>query len=205
MFIVDDAQNPSETWAKRSHISSRYKFWNKANHKHLALDSTTKAILTDNPSHPTKLSPRSQQQKAIGIPAVDGGDDCADAECRTPTHKADDSTSTSSDRKMTVVIKPWEPALRDYEDWVSSPLSILGANFFDVFTPFAAAKYDAEIKSNVYFYFQVIKPFASHLLQSWTWFDNLAQIQASPCLIYAVATYASVFLSGMLRGYVPPA
>ncbi|KIW92880.1 uncharacterized protein Z519_06729 [Cladophialophora bantiana CBS 173.52] len=77
---------------------------------------------------------------------------------------------------------------------------MLGCQFFDIFTPSAAMRYDVEIKANLYFYFWTIRPFATHLLQSWKWLDNLSQIQASPCLTYAVATYASVFLSGMLRG-----
>ncbi|KIV83334.1 hypothetical protein PV11_05368 [Exophiala sideris] len=199
-FIVDDSQNPSKSWAKRSHVSSRYKVWSKANHRDLALDSTTRAILTGSSAHLNKLSPKAHCQKSSKTAVADQSDDRTDAVSATPTRKADGFDSIFPDDNVVAVVKPWEPALRDYEDWVASPLSILGSQFFDIFTPFASAKYDVEIKSNVYFYFKTIMPFASHLLQSWAWFDNLAQIQASPCLIYAVATYASVFLSGMLRG-----
>ncbi|KAI1612865.1 hypothetical protein EDD36DRAFT_247635 [Exophiala viscosa] len=200
LFIVGDSQNPSKSWAKRSHVSSRYKVWNKANHRDLALDSTTRAILNDRCSPRNSSSPQTRASKLTEISAVDRTDECADAEPTTLARKTDTSNSTYPDDNVVVVVKPWEPALRDYEDWVASPLSILGSQFFDIFTPSASVRYDVEIKSNVYFYFKTIMPFASHLLHSWTWFNNLAQIQASPCLIYAIATYASVFLSGMLRG-----
>ncbi|OAP57752.1 hypothetical protein AYL99_08490 [Fonsecaea erecta] len=252
MFIVGDVKNPYRTTkaiksAKTSHISSRYRYWSKANHQDLTLDSTTKAILTGTTSLSSSSSSSSYLQRLSAptttdsspkTPQVSGAltteddgddgdnddndDEKTEQDRKDPlqirqrygstTEGTDDSgtlvamsSSTTSysvatSQKPLVAIKPWERALRAYEEWAASPLTLLGTQFFDIFTPSTAVKYDAEIKANLYFYFWVIKPFATHLLQSWTWLDNLSQIQASPCLTYAVATYASVFLSGMLRG-----
>ncbi len=199
MFIVGDGKNPQKSTraiksAKTSHISSRYRYWSKANHRDLALDSTTKAILNGPSSYLNKLSTSNYRKKSVGK--------------LTPS-RDDDHDSPKENSALVlktfevapyVAVKPWEGARREYEEWVACPLSILGSQFFDIFTPSTAMRYDVEIKTNLYFYFKVIRPFATHLLQSWEWFDNLAQIQASPCLTYAVATFASVFLSGMLRG-----
>ncbi|KIX99305.1 uncharacterized protein Z520_04881 [Fonsecaea multimorphosa CBS 102226] len=232
MFIVGDVKNPYRTTkaiksAKTSHISSRYRCWNKANHQDLALDSTTKAILTggttstsssglqrsssspaDNPKTPsvgrapTTDDDETEQQQdhkdANQILEADASTDDGENGALLPVAATNCLTTTS--QKPRVAIKPWEHDLRAYEEWTASPLRLLGTQFFDIFTPSTAITYDTEIKANLYFYFWVIKPFATHLLQSWKWLDNLSQIQASPCLTYAVATYASVFLSGMLRG-----
>ncbi|KIW79345.1 hypothetical protein Z517_05957 [Fonsecaea pedrosoi CBS 271.37] len=209
MFIVGDAKNPSRTTkavksAKTSHISSRYRYWNKANHQDLALDSTTKAILTGTSSYLQRLSTANYTKTPLALPT---NDDETVQDYKEGT-TADENNAlvstaagyTATSQKPYLAIKPWERALREYEQWSASPLTLLGSQFFDVFTPSTALSYDAEIKANLYFYFWIIRPFATHLLQSWKWLDNLSQIQASPCLTYAVATYASVFLSGMLRG-----
>ncbi|KIW29005.1 uncharacterized protein PV07_04852 [Cladophialophora immunda] len=212
MFIVGDAKNPSRTTkalksAKTSHISSRYRYWSKANHQDLALDSTTKAILTGTSSYLQRLS-------TANYPKTPASASNNDDETEQDGHEQSSSegsngalipvattcTATTTSQKPHVAVKPWERALRAYEEWAASPLTLLGSQFFDIFTPSTALTYDTEIKANLYFYFWIIRPFATHLLQSWKWLDNLSQIQASPCLTYAVATYASVFLNGMLRG-----
>ncbi|KAJ9604605.1 hypothetical protein H2200_010719 [Cladophialophora chaetospira] len=196
MFIVGDGKNPQKSTraiksAKTSHISSRYRYWSKANHRDLALDSTTKAILNGASSYLNKLSTGNYRKKPLELLNVDQEDDDT-----SPKEEVGPLTAP----KRYVAERPWQRAREEYEEWTSCPLSILGSQFFDIFAPSTAMKYDVEVKTNLYFYFKIIRPFATHLLQSWEWFDDLARIQASPCLTYAVATYASVFLSGMLRG-----
>jgi hypothetical protein len=202
MFIIGDGKNPQKSSravksAKTSHISSRYRYWSKANHRDLALDSTTKAILNGPSSYLNKL------------PASAYRNTSAEVEEDHPDAKRKDrdlevivagTRITSVPSQPRVAAIHWERARQDYEEWTACPLSILGSQFFDIFTPSTAMKYDVEIKTNLYFYFKIIRPFATHLLPEWPWVENLAQIQASPCLTYAVATFASVFLSGMLRG-----
>lgn len=218
MFIVGDGTNPSKSTkaiksAKTSHISSRYRYWSKANHRDLALDSTTKAILNGPSSYLNKVASGNYRKKSLDhsslTPRVGiGADNDDDEEDNVKNVKSEEngpqgckvSEDSTTQKQRSIALIPWERARRDYENWVACPLSILGSQFFDIFTPSAAMKYDIEVKSNLYFYFKIIRPFATHLLQSWQWFDNLANIQASPCLTYAVATFASVFLSGMLRG-----
>ena len=206
MFIVGDGKNPAKSTraiksAKTSHISSRYRYWSKANHRDLALDSTTKAILNGASSYLNKLNTGNYRKKSVELSSpetVDGDDESPKVESASLVYKAADTEPTS--QQPYVAVRSWARARKECEDWVSCPLSILGSQFFDIFTPSTALKYDVEVKSNLYFYFRVIRPFAMHLLQSWEWCDSLARIQASPCLTYAVASYASVFLNGMLRG-----
>ncbi|EXJ60995.1 hypothetical protein A1O7_05148 [Cladophialophora yegresii CBS 114405] len=205
MFIVGDGKNPQKSTraiksAKTSHISSRYRYWSKANHRDLALDSTTKAILNGASSYLNKLSTGNYRKKPPEQLNGEQADD--DRRAREQSGLLDCKTTviTPESPQPHVAVKPWEQARKDYEQWATCPLSILGSQFFDIFTPSVAMKYDIEVKTNLYFYFKIIRPFATHLLQPWQWFDNLGQIQASPCLTYAVATFASVFLSGMLRG-----
>jgi hypothetical protein len=205
MFIVGDGKNPQKSTraiksAKTSHISSRYRYWSKANHRDLALDSTTKAILNGASSYLNKLSTGNYRKEPPELSSGDQADDDKESPRQSGPLVCNRAVIRPATPNPNVAVKPWEQARRDYEEWVACPLSILGSHFFDTFTPSTAMKYDIEIKTNLYFYFRIIRPFATHLLQSWEWFDNLAQIQASPCLTYAVATFASVFLSGMLRG-----
>jgi hypothetical protein len=205
MFIVGDGKNPQKSTraiksAKTSHISSRYRYWSKANHRDLALDSTTKAILNGASSYLNKLSTGTYRKEPPELLSSDQADNDKRSEEQSGALVCNTAVIRPASPNPNVAVKPWEQARRDYEEWVACPLSILGSQFFDTFTPSTAMKYDIEIKTNLYFYFKIIRPFATHLLQSWQWFDNLAQIQASPCLTYAVATFASVFLSGMLRG-----
>jgi hypothetical protein len=197
LFIVSDGQNPYRSnraikSAKTSHISSRYRYWNKAHHKDLALDSTTKAILNGTSPPLNKLPDGIQRRPFLQLPSPD------------PSTEDEVETFEQAERKTAqeryTGIKPWAVARQQWREWVGSPLSVLGSSFFDIFTPTMSLQYDVEIKSNLYFYLKVIKPFAMHLLQSWNWFDDLAQIQASPCLTYAIAAFSSVFMSGMLRG-----
>ena len=201
MFIIGDGKNPQKSTraiksAKTSHISSRYRYWSKANHQDLALDSTTKAILTGASSYLNKVSSRTHHRKPEELLYYE--EDPLSEESGALVRTTADTTVTATNRY--VVVRPWERARRDYEEWVASPLSVLGSQFFDIFTPSTSLKYDVEVKSTLYFYFKTIRPFATHLLPQWEWFDDLAQIQASPYLAYAVATFSSVFLSGMLRG-----
>src|ERR1700761_7661251 len=77
MFVVGDGKNPQKSTraiksAKTSHISSRYRYWSKANHRDLALDATTKAILSGASSYLNNLSTRDDRKKP---PAARGGDD----------------------------------------------------------------------------------------------------------------------------------
>jgi hypothetical protein len=80
-----------------------------------------------------------------------------------------------------------------------SPDSRIDSAFFDPFTT-SSAMQDAEVNSSLHFYFKVIRPFVTHLIPDWHWFDNLAEIQAKPVLAFAVAALASIFMSGCLKG-----
>ena len=79
-------------------------------------------------------------------------------------------------------------------------LSLLGHHSLDPFSRCEGAELDTEVKSNVHFYFKLIRPFAKHLIEDWQWCDSVPQIQSSKALLYAVAAYGSLFFSGCLRG-----
>lgn len=201
MFVIRDAQNfrrtqtTKEAKAIASHISARYKGWNKINHKDLALDTTTKSILTwrfcQAPS--TSKYVKKETVQIQSPPEINELD-------RTVKSEVELAANTQvKSNLMVVAVKPWENALKRFEEFVAYRLLVLGSQFIDPFTP-SLVRYDTEIKANLYYYFKVIRPFATHLIPSWHWLDNLSQIQASPVLTYAVATYASIFLSGSLRG-----
>jgi hypothetical protein len=90
-------------------------------------------------------------------------------------------------------------AWRLFEDFVTPQPSLMGHHSLDPFSSFGT-EMDLEMKSNLHFYFKVIRPFAHHLIQAWPWLDNVSEVQSSKVLAYAIASFASVFLSGCLRG-----
>lgn len=90
-------------------------------------------------------------------------------------------------------------AWRLFEDFVSPQPTLVGYHSLDPFSSFGPDM-DMEMKSNLHFYFKVIRPFTAHLIDSWAWFDDVSETQSSKVLAYAVAAFASLFLSGCLRG-----
>jgi hypothetical protein len=90
-------------------------------------------------------------------------------------------------------------AWRLFEDFVSPQPNLVGYHSLDPFSSFGP-EMDLEMKSNLHFYFKVIQPFAVHLIDSWAWLESISQAQSSKVLAYAVASFASLFLSGCLRG-----
>jgi hypothetical protein len=91
-------------------------------------------------------------------------------------------------------------AWRLFEDFVTPQPVLVGCHSLDPFSSFGG-EMDLEMRSNLHFYFTVVQPFAMHLITgSWSWFDSIAYTQSSKVLAYAVASFASLFLSGCLRG-----
>lgn len=90
-------------------------------------------------------------------------------------------------------------AWRLFEDFVTPQPMLIGHHSLDPFASFGLDM-DLEMKSNLHFYFKVIRPFAIHLIDSWAWFDSVSHAQSSKVLAYAVAAFASLFLSGCLSG-----
>ena len=180
LFVLQDNNDPrrSQVDAKAiaSHVSARYKPWRKTNRKSLALDSTTKAILTyKRPPDDNSLQKGTTQDPALG--AIEGTVSIAAGQ-----EKNSDSTM-------------WDNLRR-----AEHPrLSVLGSSSFDPFTP-TSQNINHEVKSNLHFYFKVIRPFALYLVQDWEWLDSLSMIQSSSALAHAVAAYASVFISGCMKG-----
>ncbi|KAK5552347.1 hypothetical protein LTR46_009676 [Exophiala xenobiotica] len=220
LFIVQDSETyplpksskDYQSFAIASHVASRYNRWTKRTRKGLRLDATTKAILAPKAPVPkpssasptattttTSLSAASEEEEDekgnLGIGKPRGSE-------RQVVNNhwfalAESSARFPASARKAPSEKAWEGALLKFEEFVSTRLSNLGSQFLD---PFVSLNYDAEIKANLYFYFNTIRPFATHVIPTWNWCGSLSQIQASPVLTYAVATFASIFLSGMLRG-----
>jgi hypothetical protein len=227
-------RNEVDARAIASHVSARYKPWRKTNRKALALDSTTKAILT------SKQPPWDEKAEAnLGKEAGQNWHSTS----RSPAERADatkraDATISTSPTNATRATSIQENKDREGSTWLQeihherhmesvdgyndqvfeeamptlnssfrnlltsqqgrpeSPLSFL---FFDPFTP-SGINFSRGIRSSLHFYFKILRPFALHLVDGWEWPGNLSFIQASPALTYAIAAYASVFLSGCLKG-----
>lgn len=184
-----------DAFAIASHITSRYNRWSKANRKSLLLDSTTKAILSRETSSGNPLPPG--QPTEVQVKGEDGQgtvsvvSDVRVAQWRGPIEEED------GQEDVDLVMKSWTVARREFERFVHVRLVELAPQFLD---PFSKSNYDSEVTSSLYFYFKIVQPFATHLIPGWEWIDNLPQIQSSPLLAYALATYTTVFKSGMLRG-----
>lgn len=202
LFIVNNPTSYTtggrDAKAVASHVSARYRGWRKINRRSLMLDSTTKAILTSN-------------IKSIKV-EVDHPAYAENVERLNEHHE--EMIQRSEHFSCGFSKKTFQFQREDVENWtifadlISPQISSLGSHFFDPFTP-TNVKFDTEMRSNLHFYFQVIRPFATHLMKPWRWFDNLAQIQNTPVLAYAVAAFTSIFLSGCLKGgpgvVLPPA
>lgn len=209
LFIVNNPSNYTrgEKDAKAavaSHVSARYRGWRKINRRSLMLDSTTKAILTSSGPSP---SPLIKIKIEVEDPAY-----AKNVERLNKHH--DEMTKRSEHFSSGFSKKTFQFQKEDIENWtifadlISPQISSLGSHFFDPFSP-PDLKLDTEMRSNLHFYFKVIHPFATHLMKPWGWFDNLAQIQSTPVLAYAIAAFTSIFLSGCLKGgpgvVLPPA
>jgi hypothetical protein len=211
LFIVNNPTSyPAggrDAKAVASHVSARYRGWRKVNRRSLMLDSTTKAILTSNISSSSVLGNVKSIKVEIDDPAY------AENVGRLNEHH-EEMTKRSEHFSCGFSKKTFQFQREDVENWtifadlISPQISSLGSHFFDPFTP-TNVKFDTEMRSNLHFYFQVIRPFATHLMKPWSWFDNLSQIQNTPVLAYAVAAFTSIFLSGCLKGgpgvVLPPA
>ncbi len=212
LFIVQDSERYPlhkssssknyQSFAIASHVASRYNRWTKRTRKDLRLDPTTEAILAPKSPVPKSLSAATSTSSAAsedekGSPRI--GKRGAEREVAN-NHwftVAESSARLPASARKAPSERAWEGALLKFEEFVSTRLQNLGSQFLD---PFVSLNYDAEIKANLYFYFNTIRPFATHVIPKWNWCGSLSQIQASPVLTYAVATFASIFLSGMLRG-----
>lgn len=206
LFVIQDARTLSKSRADAkviaSHVSARYKPWKKTNRKTLVLHSTTKAILTSKSTNGrdaiTKRAPKAEYEEYVEVLE----------EYHRQMLEKNEYFSDGFSRKTFMFQKGNNDTWHIFECFLDLKSSTVGSSVLDPFTP-TSVKYDLEIKSNIHFYFKVIRPYAKRLVQGWDWFDNLSYIQSSPVLAYAVAAYASVFLSGCLRGgpgvVLPPA
>ncbi|KEF62263.1 uncharacterized protein A1O9_00235 [Exophiala aquamarina CBS 119918] len=197
LFIVQDAQTFShpkslaETRAISTHVNSRYREWRKTSHRDLLLHHTTNAILTSNP--PVEDI----------VPANDTNQVTDDEIDRFFAEYRDQLMKTSRQWVYGSFDAEYLPKrkekLRLPEYLIVPRFSRLGSQTLDPFAP-DFFRHDPELRSNLFYYIKIIRPFAIHLLEDWSWINNLSQVQSSPVLAYAVAAYASVFLSGSLRG-----
>ena len=182
-----------DAFAIASHITSRYNRWSKVNRKSLSLDSTTRAILSRETSSSHPIQPAQSEE-----PQIKDEDDQGTVSIINDTNVVRWHGSVEEDKDDgRTVWKSWTIAKREFEQLVNARLMEPGAQFLD---PFSKSNYDSEVTASLYFYLKVIQPFATHLIPEWQWIDNLPQIQSSPLLAYALATYTTVFKSGMLKG-----
>ncbi|KPI37262.1 uncharacterized protein AB675_1578 [Cyphellophora attinorum] len=103
--------------------------------------------------------------------------------------------------ELNVLSTSKEDAIEAVTTWrlLGNPSPLLGYCSLDPFSTYGT-EMDSEMRYNVHFYFQVIRPFATHLIDGWWWCDSAPQIQCSRALSYAVAAYASLFVSGCVGG-----
>lgn len=199
LFIVQDAQtfntsrskSTAEARAISSHVNNSYRGWRRTQHRDLLLHPTTNAILKPHP--PAETSP-----------PADGINHVTDEEIdRFFEHYRDQLMKTSRQWVYGSFDAAFLPARKDNLDlseYLTIPqISRLGSQTLDPFAPDFFKK-DVELQSNLFYYAKIIRPFAVHLIEGWSWIDSLSQVQSSPVLAYAVAAYASAFLSGSLRG-----
>ena len=226
LFVMHDDNDPwksqIDTRAIASHVSARYKPWRKTNRKSLALDSTTRAILMFKQAK-THGTSRASSRSETASPLTIDPDPNESTQARTSMQYSDRLEKDKEDYAVATVsaphgLPPSESALsssdtfqhlftsqsgRCHQDCALQSLtpriSTFASSFLDPFTS-ASTGCNHDISSNLHFYFKVIQPFALHLIDDWEWVGNLPYIQASPALAYAVAAYASLFLSGCLKG-----
>lgn len=198
LFVVQDAQtfthpkSSAETRAISTHVNSRYRGWRKTSHRDLLLHPTTNAILT---SKPLVVD--------IIIPAINNRHVTDEELDRFFTEYREQLMQTSRQWVYGSFDAEYLPARKERfmlsEDLIIPRFSRLGTQTLDPFAPDFFRR-DLELQSNLFYYTKIIRPFAVHLLQDWSWINDLSQVQSSPVLAYAVAAYSSVFLSGSLRG-----
>lgn len=199
LFVVQDAQTFSQSKSKSksrahaisSHVNQLYRGWKKTQHRGLLLHPTTHAILTPNP--PIETSPAADDAKHVADKEIDRFFGYYRDQLMTTSRQwvyGSFGAACLPDRKDKLVLS----------DYLTIPqISRLGTQTLDPFAP-DFFRNDPELQSSLFYYARIIRPFAVHLIEGWSWIDNLAQVQSSPVLAYAVAAYASVFLSGSLRG-----
>ena len=188
-FIVrgvgDGPKTKTQAKAIASHVSGTHKRWRKvsAPQDRLCLDSSTKAILKppvpqsldeEKPSAPIKVEHISMSSLEIDVTVEE------------PRHGNGTVDDEETKAKRFASVSP-------------SMESGVGSQILDPFTPLHE-RIDRKVEPHLHFYFRVVLPFARRLLKSWTWYDDLPLIQATPVLAYAVAAYASIFVSGCLGG-----
>ncbi|EXJ80932.1 hypothetical protein A1O3_07220 [Capronia epimyces CBS 606.96] len=205
LFIVQDSQSfrrrsskkaAAEAKAITSHVSSRYRGWRKTHHQSLVLDPTTNAILTS--------TPPIHAVGSLPVPVNDVADQDQTSDQRLLSEYRQKLMETSGrwvygSFKLHRLQADRSERLILIDGSIVPPPSRLGSQTLDPFAP-DMFKYDRELQASLFYYIKIIRPFAVHLLQGWSWIDNLSQVQSSPVLAYAVATFASAFLSGSLRG-----
>jgi hypothetical protein len=250
LFVLNDPKgNQVDAKAIASHVSARYKPWTKTNRKALALDATTKAILTSKqpPNDGKATTSKGDAGPALlstSLLAAAGSTTSASPspiDAMPFTHVQKGCVTPISDAKYGTLSQQ-HPRFRTESKQETSEEAVLGLNgafqrrptsvngrcnldhlasitsfqaippgspYLDTLTP-SDAGFNDEVKSSLYFYLKVIRPFALHLMHGWEWPDSLPLIQASPALTYAIAAYVSLFLSGCLKGVLgmvlpPPA
>jgi hypothetical protein len=197
LFVIQDAQtfthskSSAEARAISSHVNSRYRGWRKTSHRDLLLHPTTNAILTS--KLPTEEALPANDARHVTDEEID----------RFFAEYRDQLMTNSRQWVYGSFDAECLPARKEKlmlsEDLIKPRFSRLGSQTLDPFAP-DFFRHDPELQSNLFYYTKIIRPFAVHLLEGWSWIDNLSQVQSSPVLAYAVAAYASVFLSGSLRG-----
>ena len=190
LFIVQDSRSfkPATTSvgskAISTHVNRRYRGWKKITAKSLELDSTTKAILT------------------ARLPTEDFTDTNEDTDSFLTKYRLQllESSNTLVYTSINLpLLRQRKEKLALLDKLIVPQIPRFGNHPLDPFAP-DIFKNDHELQASLFFYIKTIRPFTTHLLKDWLWFDNLSQIQSSPVLAYAVASYASIFLSGSLRG-----
>lgn len=169
LFIVKDPKSypraGKDAKVVASHVSARYRGWRKTNRRSLALDTTTQAILASGILSSSTWGNIKTIQFEVEDPAY-----AANVERLNEHH--DDMTRRSEHFSAGFSKKTFQFQKENVENWtifsdlISPQIASLGSHFFDPFTP-TNSKFDAEMRSNLHFYFKVIRPFATHLMKPW--------------------------------------
>lgn len=182
--VEDGRKTKTQSKAIASHVPGTYKRWRKvsAPQDRLCLDSSTKAILKppvpeslDEKEAPAPIKAEPDSNDSMSSPDLDGTVD-------EPRHGNGSIDDEEMKAKRFASLFPFRE-------------SGIGSQTLDPFTPLHE-RIDRKVEPNLRFYFKVVLPFARRLLKSWTWNDKLPLMQATPVLAYAVAAYASIFVSG---------
>ena len=186
--VEDGPKTKKQAKAIASHVSGTYKRWRRvsAPQDRLSLDSSTKAILK-----PQSSQAISEDDVPTAIKVEFDGDNPPSS----PRHTVYDEGQMNSDDG----VRDEETKAKRFASLSPFRETTIGSQTLDPFTPLHD-RIDRKVEPHLRFYFKVVLPFARRLLQSWTWNDNLPLIQATPVLAYAVAAYASIFVSGCLGG-----